>query len=160
MQSNYWNAFASTAYLIHDKSTKFTPNKSKHFLQKTVKSESNSSINEMSELLLLMIDESILIYSQSTSFNHINSDAIIDYCWLFLLKRDPTIHNHVRQLLSKNKSLSKKHKHLALILYCQIRALFRKNSVIFQFKKDDLPKYICQRISWLCQKADRQNTVI
>eukprot|EP01083_Nonionella_stella_P291443 991702_1 len=138
LQSDYWSAFASTAYLIHSKNHKtFTPNKSKADLQSNSKYQTDNSIHEMSELLLLMIDEYILIYSQPTSFNKIESTQIVDYCWKYLLKKDATIHDQIRTMLSKNKALSKMHKNLVLVLYCQIRALFRKNSAIFQFKKEN-----------------------
>eukprot|EP01083_Nonionella_stella_P052435 139102_1 len=94
-------------------------------------------MHEMSELLLLVIDEYILIYSQPTSFNKIESTQIVDYCWKYLLKKDATTHDQMRTMLSKNKKLRKVHKNLVLLLYCQICALFRKNSAIFQFKKEN-----------------------
>eukprot|EP01083_Nonionella_stella_P291444 991703_1 len=157
LQSDYWSAFASTAYLIHSKNHKtFTPNKSKADLQSNSKYQTDNSIHEMSELLLLMIDEYILIYSQPTSFNKIESTQIVDYCWKYLLKKDATIHDQIRTMLSKNKALSKMHKNLVLVLYCQIRALFRKNSAIFQFKKENLPKYICERIRYIHQETQRK----
>ena len=83
-----------------------------------------------------MISEYIILYKNANLSKRIWHSDLLQYCWNFLQRRDKQIYTYFQDQFSDT---SQKHcKVLALILYCQSRALFRKNSTIYTFNVNDL----------------------
>ena len=63
-------------------------------------------------------------HSNAPSESHIFNQELVNYCWTYIRKIDKAVHSYFKQQLSKPAA----YKTLAIVLYCKLRALIRRNS--------------------------------
>ena len=135
-----------------NRNTDFTPNQPSSYLdtkcdEKHHKIENVPVFLNLTSILHTIVDEYIILYKNPNKRSHIYDKTIQQCCWDFLKRRDKKIWADYNTQFS-----SKSQRHLKLvgfILYCQLRALFRKNCTIFKFGFSDLPKWIFSRCKYL-----------
>ena len=153
----YWDSLTNTEYANHsNRNTNYTPNKPKSLLED---SNLNTFFHSISSILLTIIDEYILLYRNAPPSSHIFTKSFLDYCWTFIRKTDSEVHEYFAEQFSNKSKIT--YKTIGFALYCQLRALFRKNSKRYIFETNTpLHKYCVNRCVRLGSKAKHNQTLI
>ena len=141
---DYWDNISET----ESQRMKASPtNKPSTYLDDT-KKNMNTFFKGISLILQLIIDECIILYRTAKSTSHIFDRELIEYCWTYIRKTDKTqtVHSYFSTKFSQTCKTKHEHKIIGLVLYCQLRSLFRKNCKTFKFNTNQpLHEYCLNR---------------
>ena len=152
--TEYWEDITTNEYTDKhgNRNTNYTPNKDQTLLNNT-----KIFYRSISSIFKTIIDEYILLYSNAPIDSHVFDSELIKYCWTFLHKADQQVHSYFKDQFSKPAT----YKTIAFVLYCQFRALIRKNSSLhkieiklrnMKYEMGNVHKYCINTANRICHK--------